>query len=136
MFVEDAMTRHPHSVPGTTSVREALRVLFELDIRHLPVVDGLVLVGIVSIRDLPALAPLGGVHFGAPHEVEQTLDQPISNLMVTDVVTVQPKTPLADAVGLMVDCKVGALPVIDVESRKLFGILSYMDALRVARPLL
>jgi acetoin utilization protein AcuB len=136
MFVEDAMTRHPRSVPGAKSVRDALRMLFEFDIRHLPVVDGLALIGMVSVRDLPALVPTARVHIGDPHEVEQALDQPISNLMVTDVVTVRSTTPLADAVRLMLDCKVGALPVIELEGRKLIGILSYMDALRVALPLL
>ena len=57
-------------------------------------------------------------------------------MMVTDMVTVHPETPLADATRLMLECKIGALPVLASGGRQLVGILSYMDVLRVARPLL
>jgi len=128
MIVEEVMSREPYSVTPQTSVREALRILFERDIRHLPVVDGSSLIGIVSIRDLPMVAR---VWFGAPHEVQQLLDQPISDVMSTAVISVSAKSSLGEAVDLLLAHKVGALPV--VEGSKLVGILSYIDALRSLR---
>jgi acetoin utilization protein AcuB len=131
MIVEEVMSREPYSVTPQTSVREALRILFERDIRHLPVVDGSSLIGIVSIRDLPMVAR---VCSGAPHEVQQLLDQPISDVMSTSVISVPAKSSLGEAVDLLLAHKVGALPV--VEGSELVGILSYIDALRSLRALL
>lgn len=136
MFVVDAMTRQPYSCGAQTSVREAMRLLFENDIRHLPVVDGALLVGIVSIRDLPAVVPTGVAYFGDPHQVERLLDQPVSNLMTSDVISVLQTSGLGRAIDLMLKYKIGALPVVAADGRTLIGILSYADALRAVRPLL
>ena len=136
MLVAEVMSRHLVTADARTSVREVMRLLFEKDIRHLPVVDGVSLIGIVSIRDLPAVVSTGVVYFGDPHEVEQTLDQPVSNVMTPEVVTVQSTSGLGEAVDLMLKHKIGALPVVASDGRTLLGILSYIDALRVARPLL
>ena len=128
------MSHHPVSATASTSVREAMRILLEKDIRHLPIVDGASLVGIVSIRDLPALVATGVCYFGDPHEVEQVLDQPLSNVMTTDVVSVRPSSGLGAAIDLMLAHKIGALPVTESTGNKLVGVLSYTDALRVVRP--
>jgi len=133
MFVEEAMSHNPSSVAPQTSVREALRILFEHDIRHLPIVEGSSLIGMVSIRDLPTMDPAGVVYFGAPHEVQQLLDQPVSNLMSTDVISVHAKSGLGTAVDLLLTHKIGALPVVEADGRTLVGILSYIDALRSVR---
>jgi acetoin utilization protein AcuB len=134
MFVEEAMSHHPHSATAATSVRDAMRILFEKDIRHLPIVHGSALIGIVSMRDLPAVVATGIAYFGDPHEVEQLLDQPVSNVMTTDVIAVTPKSGLGAAIDLMLVHKVGALPVVETLGNTLVGMLSYIDALRVVRP--
>ena len=136
MLVIDAMTRQPYSTGAHTSVREVMRLLFENDVRHLPIVDGRLLIGIVSIRDLPAVVPTGVAYFGDPHQVEQLLDQPVSNVMTSDVISVLQTTSLGNAIDLMLKYKIGALPVVADDGRTLLGILSYADALRVVRPLL
>ncbi|MEO6599081.1 MAG: CBS domain-containing protein [Polyangiaceae bacterium] len=130
------MSHHPLSATADTSVREVMRILFEKDIRHLPIVDGSSLIGIVSIRDLPAVVASGVCYFGDPHEVEHVLDQPVSNVMTSSVISVRPTSGLGAAVDLMLAHKVGALPVVGADGRTLIGILSYTDALRVVRPLL
>lgn len=134
MFVEEAMSRHPRSVSAETSVREVMRILVENDIRHLPVVEGSSLIGIVSVRDLPAIVATGIAYFGDPHQVEQVLDQPVSHVMTSDVIAVSPKTGLGAAIDLMLEHRVGALPVVEGANTSLIGILSYTDALRVVRP--
>ncbi len=136
MFVAEAMSPNPYFVTARTSVREALHLLFEKDIRHLPIVDGASLVGMVSIRDLPAVVPTGIAYFGDPHEVEHVLDQPVSTVMTSDVIVVQQTSRLGSAVDLMLAHKIGALPVVAADGHTLIGILSYVDALRVARPML
>ena len=135
MFVEEAMSHRPHSVTAQTTVREALRVLFDNDIRHLPVVDGTLLIGIVSIRDLPMVVATGIRYSGDPHEVERLLDQPVANVMTKQVISISPGSGLGSAVDLMLANKFGALPVVSAENT-LIGILSYTDVLRVAGPLL
>ena len=52
MLVKDIMTENPVTATELMSVAEALGLLYELDVRHLPVVRGSELAGIVSDRDL------------------------------------------------------------------------------------
>ena len=52
MFVKDIMTENPVTATELMTVAEALGLLYELDVRHLPVVRGSELAGIVSDRDL------------------------------------------------------------------------------------
>ena len=120
------MTAEPTAIRPSTTIREALRILRDLDVRHLPVVnEDRELVGMVSDRDLR----------GLPLEIELAdrktvaLDTPVSTLMSSDVMEVETETSLADAIDLMLDSKVGALPVVD-DRGVLVGIVSYVDLLR------
>jgi acetoin utilization protein AcuB len=56
--------------------------------------------------------------------------------MSSDVVSVDPETELTEVVDIMLEYKIGALPVVEADSAELVGIISYIDALRAARPLL
>ncbi len=56
--------------------------------------------------------------------------------MTSDVIVVQQTSRLGSAVDLMLAHKIGALPVVAADGHTLIGILSYVDALRVARPML
>ena len=132
MVVEDCMSVDPIVVQVTETVGGVLRKLLEADVRHLPVVEDDALVGIVSDRDLQrALA-----HAFAAGELEaadQPLERPISTLMSSDVLSVDPETELEEVIDLMIDHKIGALPVVEADSQKVLGIISYIDVLRVAR---
>ena len=136
MLVRDAMTPHPRSANAETSVREVVRILAESDIRHLPIIRGSALVGIVSTRDLRAVVPSGVAYFGDPHEIQQILDQPVGELMNNTPISVNPGSELREAVDLMLGHKIGAVTVIEPGSQELVGIVTYVDALRVARPFL
>jgi acetoin utilization protein AcuB len=112
----DLMTRAPVCLPAHATVRQALAALFELDARHLPIVDeDRQVIGMVSDRDLRSR--------------EGGLDDKLSTLMSTDVLTVGAEASVADVVERMVEFRVGALPVIDPEGA-LVGIVSYIDVLR------
>uniref|UniRef100_A0A7V4G7X8 CBS domain-containing protein n=1 Tax=Desulfobacca acetoxidans TaxID=60893 RepID=A0A7V4G7X8_9BACT len=96
-------------------------------IRHLPVLEGETLVGIISERDLfrSSLAQALGYGDKGSREVMKTLR--IKDVMVKQVVSVSPDLPLKDAVVLMVERKIGCLPV--VEGGKLVGLITETDIL-------
>ena len=96
-------------------------------IRHLPVVSGETLVGIVSERDLfrSSLAQALGYGNKDTREVMKTLH--IKDVMVKQVTTVSPDTELKDAVALMAERKIGCLPV--VQDDKLLGLITETDVL-------
>ena len=136
MLVDQAMTAQPIVAFPTTTIRDVLRLMLDGHVRHLPIVEGKVLVGIVSIHDLRALIPRGLADVSHPDGVQRVLEEPVSKIMNADPITVQAKVELRKAVDLLVDHKIGALPVVEPVSKKLVGILSYVDALRVARAFL
>jgi CBS domain-containing protein len=96
-------------------------------IRHLPVVDGPRLAGIISERDLfrSSLAQALGYGTKATRDLMKTLR--IKDIMVSQVITISPDTLLRDAVQLMVDKKIGCLPV--VEDDRLVGLITETDIL-------
>jgi len=123
------MTENPVTSSELMSVSEALGLLYELDVRHLPVVRGNELVGIVSDRDLRG--------FTAPDEdsaieaVDDANNASVGNFMNTNPVRVDPETNLREVVDLMLLHRVGAIPVCDLDTGDLLGIVSYVDLLRV-----
>ena len=97
-------------------------------IRHLPVVDGNRLVGLVSERDLfrSSLAQVLGYGGSESRNLMKALR--IKDLMVKEVTTISPEAKLFDAVKLMIDEKIGCLPV--VEDDRLVGLITETDILR------
>jgi acetoin utilization protein AcuB len=131
MVVEQLMTPEPFVVQVTETVGAVLQKLLEADVRHLPVVDGQKLVGIVSDRDLQrALYVTTGPSRGS---VEELSEVPISALMSSDLITVHPEDDIVEVIDSMLEHKVGALPVVAADSSLVVGIVSYLDVLRAAR---
>ena len=129
MLAKDIMTENPVTATELMSVAEALGMLYELDVRHLPVVRGSELAGIVSDRDLRT--------FTQPSEdeaidaIERARAANVGNFMNTDPVRVDPETNVREIVELMLLHRVGAIPVCDLDTGDLLGIVSYVDLLRV-----
>ena len=113
------MTKEVSVLPLTATVRQALAALQELEVRHLPVVnEAHEVVGMVSDRDLVPLADHPG-----------QLTRPISRVMSADVVTAGPSSELDELVDLMIEQRIGAIPIVDADHH-LAGIVSYVDVLR------
>jgi len=97
-------------------------------IRHLPVTAGRVVVGILSQRDLLRAAISSMLQLGHQAERQFLARVPVRAVMTPSPCTVGPSTPLRIAVSLMLERKIGCLPV--VEDGRLVGILSETDCLR------
>jgi acetoin utilization protein AcuB len=97
-------------------------------IRHLPIVEGERLVGIISQRDLfrASLASVMGYDYAATRDHLKSVS--IKEAMVSEVITVGPETGIQEAGKIMLDKKIGCLPV--VEDRRLVGLVTETDVLR------
>ena len=133
MVVDEVMSSDPFVVKVTDSVGAAIKKLIEADVRHLPVVSEGELVGMVSDRDLRSFTPVAMLELTHPRELEARLAQPVSRVMTSDVISVNPETEIEEVIDLMIEHKIGAVPVVEADSSKLVGIVSYIDALRAAR---
>ena len=129
MLAKDIMTENPVTTTELMSISEALGLLYELDVRHLPVVRGSELVGIVSDRDLRGFTGLGDD--SSIEALERARSSKVGHFMNTDPVRVDTETSLREIVELMLLHRVGAVPVCDFDTGDLLGIVSYVDLLRV-----
>ena len=100
-------------------------------VRHLPVVDGARLVGVVSLRDLLAHSLTRALDF-EPRERRVFLKSvDVREAMSERLITVRPDTPQAEAAALMLRHRIGCLPVVDAGGA-LIGIVTETDLLRAA----
>ncbi len=128
---EEIMTERVTTIAEDAPLSAALEVMQEQGIRHLPVVDGDRLVGLLSDRDLQALG-LGLVTDVETYDkLQAKLATRVSEAMSTNLLTVSRVTELGDVADLFIEEKVGAIPVTDGED--LVGIVSYIDVLRAWR---
>jgi acetoin utilization protein AcuB len=131
MFVSRSMTQKVITTGPEADVFDAYEKMTQNRIRHLPVIDANGrLIGIVTDRDIRSALPYSMIK-----DPIRTADaEKVKNLKVMDIMTADPKTlgphhTIQDALVLIQDLRVGALPVVDKEG-KLKGILSVRDLLR------
>ena len=133
MVVEELMTTNPVTIEVTAPISKAINTLLELDVRHLPVTDRGKLVGMVTDRDLRAFHAPSLLELEKASEVTARLRAPVSRVMSTDVITVGAEADISEVIDLMIEHRVGAIPVVSEEDDRLLGIVSYVDVLRAAR---
>ncbi len=130
MLVRERMTAHPITVQEDTPVAEALSFMRQNRVRRLPVLDrpGR-LVGIVSEKDLLYASPSPATSLSV-YEITYLLSKlKVKEIMTREVITVCPDCPLEEAARIMVDHKIGGLPV--VEDDRLVGIITETDLFKV-----
>jgi len=91
------------------------------------VVENKQLIGIVSDRDIRSF--LAQSSFLEPEERARALRTKVTNIMTSKPLTVSPDDDLREAVELLIEEKIGGIPVMD-ESQGLVGIVTYVDVLR------
>ena len=133
MRARDLMTPNPVTVAPQARIAEAWDLMRELEIRHIPVVAHGGLVGMLSDRDLAHLDMTSMLTSEAPEVLRRELATPIAKVMHPDVIGVEPETSLGEIVDLLLEHKVGALPVVAWDTHEVLGIVSYIDVLRVIR---
>ena len=116
--IAERMTRNPHLIGAEQSIAAAHQLMRANGIRHLPVLHGGKLVGVVSQRDLHFIESLRDVN---PEEVS------VEEAMTQDVYAVPPRTPLKEIVNEMAERKLGSAVV--VEGQKVVGVFTTVDAL-------
>lgn len=118
-LVERFMTTTPHSVGAEQTIAVASHMMKEHHIRHLPVLHGSQLKGVVSDRDLKLALSLNGV------DPEVTK---VSEISSDEVFLVKPQARLDEVVKIMSEKKIGSVLVVD--NHRLVGIFTTTDALR------
>ena len=129
MRVGDVMTRTLVTTPSETSVPEAQARLTQEGIRHLLVTgEGGELLGIVTDRDIRLNLPSPATSLSV-WEMKGLLDRlTVGEIMTKAVITVGPRREVGEAAVLMLEHKIGALPVL--EDGRLVGIVTETDLLR------
>lgn len=124
------MTPRPATIGPEDSLGDAAGTMLEGGFRHLPVVDvdGR-LVGMLSERDLRGR--LGTELERFADAALDLLSEEVAGAMRPDPITVPTTATIRDALEILTDERVGALPVVDGE--RLVGIVSYLDLLGYLR---
>ena len=126
--VEELMTRDVVTLKADAALIDVDDLLKQNHIRHVPVVEGGKLVGLVSHRDLiRALA----------RQASGKASQPVTvkDVMARDVETTTPQSSALEVIDRLLDKRYGCLPVVDGQGA-LVGIITESDLLRLARRLL
>ena len=130
MLVKDRMTSDPVVITTDTSLKEALEIVRSKPFRHLPVLDeNGKLVGIVTEKSLVYASPTSTTALSV-FEVDYILSRTkVGQIIQGSVISVGPDWPIEEAARVMVDRRIGCLPV--VEDDNLIGIISDTDIFRV-----
>jgi acetoin utilization protein AcuB len=130
MIARDLMTANPATVTPQTTIAEAWDLMREMDVRHLPVIDGEALVGMLSDRDLGSLDLARLLTEDGADTLRRRFTLPVVQIMSTDVVTAELDTEISEIITRLLEHKVGALPVVLEGTQQIVGIVSYIDVLR------
>lgn len=118
--IGETMTSSPHTIGVEQSLAAAARRMRELGVRHLPVLHGGKLVGMLSERDIAIIEALGG-----PRTAEMTVEE----AMTPEPYVVPRDEQLRHVVRQMAAHKYGSAIVVDDE--RVVGLLTTIDALRL-----
>jgi acetoin utilization protein AcuB len=120
----------PHVITATLamSLAEAQRVMRDRHIRHLPVVSGQRLVGMITDRDLREATPSPATTLTRGEIAYRMETTTVATCMTRDVIVASPGFTMIDAARRLEQRKIGCLPVVD--NGALVGIVTEMDCVR------
>lgn len=129
MLVRELMTTEVTTVQETEALIDAAMIFSRSTVRHLPVLRGKQLVGVITERDVKRFAPglLSGV---SSEQYQQVMEStPLARVMTREMLTVKADQLVSEAVNLLYTKRIGCLPV--VENNELVGIITTTDMLRL-----
>jgi len=124
------MSRNPITIAQDTPIQQAIMVMRDEKVRRLPVLNEKnELVGIVSEKDLLYASPSPANSLDI-HELHYLISKiTVREVMTRDAITVSENTPLEKAARIMVENKIGGLPVM--RAGKLVGIITESDLFKI-----
>ncbi|MFZ1398232.1 MAG: CBS domain-containing protein [Candidatus Promineifilaceae bacterium] len=129
MLVKRRMSAPVITVPPEMSVPDCLKLMQRERIRRTPVVENGRLVGIVSDKDLLNASPSDATSLSVWEITYLVGKIRVKDVMSTEVLTIQENMPIEEAARIMVDNKVGGLPVMD--NGDLVGLITETDLFKV-----
>lgn len=126
--VQDFMTENPYVVSPETSLVDAYALMFEKEVRRLPVVQGQTLVGIITLSDIQRTIPLLLAEIDTATKLEMATGT-VGEVMTPDPVTVAPDDTIQEAAERMLEHQVSGLPV--VTNDHVAGILTESDIFKL-----
>ena len=129
MKVKDVMVRDVATLDIDDELSLANDIMKLGRIRHLPVVSGKQLVGILSERDLFRTSLVEALGHEPTKTREFMKAIRIQDIMVKKLITIAPEADIREAVQLMLDHKIGCVPV--VAGGELLGLITETDILRL-----
>jgi CBS domain-containing protein len=127
--VRDWMTANPITIVPKTPLPDAHKVMRDAHIRRLPVVDRGRLVGIVTLGDVREAQPSHATTLSI-YELNYLLSKlTVDKIMTRDPLTISPDATIREAAQVMLQHKIGGLPVM--EGDRLVGIITESDIFRV-----
>jgi acetoin utilization protein AcuB len=128
-LVRDWMTPGPITIDPQTTLPEAHKLMKECHIRRLPVIDHHKVVGILTLGDIREASPSDATALSI-FELNYLLARlTVEKIMTRDPIVIAPTATMREAAQLMLERKIGGLPV--VEEDKLVGIITESDIFRV-----
>ncbi len=129
MLVRKKMKKDLITITKDDRMTTAKKILREKNIRHLPVVDGKKLIGLVSNMDIrkAEASPATSLEIRELHYLLDKLT--VGEIMTRNVITISPDISVEEATTLLHDNKIGCLPV--VEDGNLVGILTENDVMEI-----
>ena len=127
MLVQEYMTTEVTSLQESDTLLDAAMVFVRSSFRHIPVLQGRKVVGIITERDVKQFAPslLSSTTAEEYNTIMETT--PISRVMTKNPVTLRPDQPIFEAARFLHERRVGCMPV--VENGELVGIVTTTDLL-------
>lgn len=126
--VEDIMSRRVTTAPPNTSIETAAKTMLSSGFRRLPVVANKFVCGIITATDIMRYLGNGEAFKKlVTGNVSEAFSAPISSIMKSDIITVEPDKDLSDTARIMTQNKIGSLPVI--KGQELVGIITERDFL-------
>jgi acetoin utilization protein AcuB len=126
-LVADIMTTEVVALDPQNSIATAIRLMRQGQLRRLPVVENGVLVGIVTSGDLRRITGLASILKDPSQDNFLWHHIPVANVMSRDPIHLAPETPISEAARLLVQHKIGGLPI--VKDDRLVGIITTTDLL-------
>jgi CBS domain-containing protein len=128
-FVRNWMTHNPITITIHTTLPEAHLLIYKHNIRRLPVMNKGKLVGIVTLGDIREAQASDATTLSV-YELNYMLDRLTAReFMTPDPIVISPDATIAEAARLMVDHKIGGLPVL--EGGESIGIITETDFCRL-----